>query len=117
MLKKLLMIKKMSTISCSFAQKKEFLLLPILAGLSACGGGGSSSSEITPTVPKSYPFSLTSTISNKCGESLPFIDVELFIQNSDWSVVEKLLPNENGVFSFSSESELINYTLVAKTQQ
>jgi len=116
MLKKLLMINKMSTITYSFAQKKVFLLLPILAGLSACGGGGSSSSDVTPTVPKSYSFSLTSTILNKCGEKLPFVDVELFVQNNDWSVVEKLQPNENGIFSFTSESELINYTLVAKTQ-
>jgi len=117
MLKKLLKMKEIST-SLLFSKDKNILLLfPILSCLTACGGGGTGSSDTTPTVPKSYAFSLTSTIANKCGEKLPFVDVELFIQNNDWSVVEKLQPDENGLFSFSSGNELINYTLVAKSQQ
>jgi|GEM_PF-925368 len=117
MLKKLLKMKEISITPLVNKHKKALFLLSILSCLSACGGGGSSSSNTTPTVPKSYAFSLTSTLANKCGEKLPFIDVELFIQNNDWSVVEKLQPDENGVFNFSSENELINYTLVAKSQQ
>jgi hypothetical protein len=97
--------------------KKTLLLLPIFLGIQACGGGSGGSDNTTPTAPKSYAFSLTSTLTNKCGEKLPFVDVELFIQNNDWSVVTKLQPNDDGLFSFLSDNELINYTLVAKTQQ
>jgi hypothetical protein len=97
--------------------KKSLLVLPAVLCIHACGGGGASNKATTPEVPIFYPFSLTSTLTNKCGAKLPFVDVELFIQNQDWSVVDKLQPDENGVFSFSSASEFINYTLVAKNQQ
>jgi hypothetical protein len=116
MLKKLLQIKETSTIFTLMKNKGAFLLLPIFAGITACGGGGGSNSSTTPTVPKNYAFSLTSTLTNNCGEKLPFVDVELFIQNNDWTVVEKLQPNDSGTFNFTSENELINYTLVAKNQ-
>ncbi|TWX56344.1 hypothetical protein [Colwellia hornerae] len=117
MLLKLLQLQNCSISSFLNNYKNTLLVLPIVVGIQACGGGGGSSDNTTPTVPKSYAFSLTSTLTNKCGEKLPFVDVELFIQNNDWSVVTKLQPNANGLFSFSSENELINYTLVAKTQQ
>lgn len=117
MLKKSLEVKVTPNTSLWQQHKKSFLLLSLLGSIQACGGGGGDSSGTTPTVPKSYAFSLTSTLANKCGEKLPFVDVELFIQNSDWSVVEKLQPDASGVFSFSSDSELINYTIAAKTQQ
>jgi len=117
MMKKLFSIKEKTTIYFPFfGHKKSILLLSLLVGLQACGGGGSDS-DSTPTTPKSYAFSLTSTLSNKCGEKLPFVDVELFLQGEDWSVTEKYIPDENGVFSFTTENETINYTLVAKSQK
>jgi hypothetical protein len=109
-------LKNASSASFYHQHKKSFLLSLFIASLSACGGG-SDGSNSTPTTSKSYAFSLSSMLINKCGEKLAFTDVELFIQNKDWSVVEKLQPNANGLFSFISTNELINYTLVAKTQQ
>ncbi len=117
MLKKSLQLKTTPNTSLWQQHKKTLLLLSIFSSIQACGGGGGDSSGTTPTIPKSYAFSLTSTLTNKCGEKLPFVDVELFIQNSDWSVIEKLQPDASGVFSFTSDSELINYTIAAKTQQ
>ena len=117
MLKNTLHLKATPHESLWQQHKKTFLLLSLLGSVQACGGGGENSSSTTPTIPKSYSFSLVSTLTNKCGEQLPFVDVELFIQNSDWSVVEKLQPDASGIFSFSSDSELINYTIAAKTQQ
>ena len=117
MLKQLFKLKNTLNVSLSQQHKKTLLLCALMASLQACGGGGGNSAVTTPTIPKSYEFSLTSTLTNKCGEKLPFVDVELFIQDSTWAVVEKLQPDANGVFSFSSDSELINYTLAAKTQQ
>jgi hypothetical protein len=117
MLKKSLEVKVTPNTSLWQQHKKTLLLLSLLGSVQACGGGGGDSSSTTPTIPISYAFSLTSTLTNKCGETLPFVDVELFIQNSDWSVVDKLQPDASGVFSFSSDSELINYTIAAKTQQ
>lgn len=117
MLNKLLKINKPSTTSLFFNHKKILLLLPVLSVLTACGGGSGGGGGTIPTVPKTYAFSLSSILVNKCGEKLPFVDVELFIQNSDWSVVEKLQPDENGLFNYVSDKELINYTLVAKTQK
>ncbi len=113
------LFKSEITLNTSLLQqhKKALLLLSLFGSLQACGGGGGDSAATTPTVPKSYAFSLTSTLTNKCGEKLPFVDVELFIQNSDWSVVEILQPDASGIFSFSGDSELINYTIAAKTQQ
>jgi len=111
------LFKSEITLNTSLLQqhKKALLLLSLFGSLQACGGGGGDSAATTPTVPKSYAFSLTSTLTNKCGEKLPFVDVELFIQNSDWSVVEILQPDASGIFSFSGDSELINYTIPAKT--
>jgi hypothetical protein len=117
MLKQLFQLKNTPKNTFSQRHKKTLLLCALIGSLQACGGGGGSKAVTTPTVPKSYAFSLTSTLTNKCGEKLPFVDVELFIQNSDWSVVEKLQPDASGVFNFSSDSELINYTIAAKTQQ
>ncbi|NQZ22886.1 MAG: hypothetical protein HRT53_12625 [Colwellia sp.] len=117
MMKKLFSINKHATISFSCLEhKKSVLLLSMLVSLQGCGGG-SSGSDPTPTTPKSYAFSLTSTLTNKCGEQLPFVDVELFLQAEDWSTIEKYTPNENGVFSFTTENENINYTLAAKNQK
>ena len=117
MLKQLFQLKNTPNASLWQQHKKTFLLLSLIGSVQACGGGGGDSSATTPPIPKSYAFSLTSTLTNKCGEKLPFVDVELFIQDSTWAVVEKLQPDANGVFSFSSDNEFINYTIAAKTQQ
>jgi hypothetical protein len=96
----------------------SFKLLPLACfiGLSACGGGGGGGSD-TPKVPPVYSFSLTSTLTNKCGEELPFTDFEVFVQNEDWSIIEKIVPDVNGMVSLTTENELINYTVAAKSQQ
>ncbi len=118
MMNKLSSIKKHTKLSVScLDHKKSVLLLSLLISLQGCGGGGGSESGSTPTTPKNYAFSLTSTLTNKCGEKLPFVDVELFLQNENWSTIEKYHPDESGVFSFSTENETINYTLVAKSQK
>jgi hypothetical protein len=90
------------------------LLLTIL--LQACGG----SSPTTPDVPKEpveYTFSLTSQITNDCGISTAFTGVELLLQDDTWQTIETYKVDESGVISFVTESEFINYTIVAKDQK
>ncbi|MFB0982268.1 MAG: hypothetical protein QMC62_15280 [Alteromonadaceae bacterium] len=82
MLKQLFQLKNTLNASLWQQHKKTLLLLSLLGGVQACGGGGGDSSATTPTIPKSYAFSLTSTLTNKCGDQLPFVDVELFIQKA-----------------------------------
>ncbi len=83
--------------------------------LQACGSSSSSDSDPNP-VGGSYPFSLTSTITNNCGISVPFTEVEVLLQDDNWQHVQTYTANENGVVSFTASQPMINFTLVAKTQ-
>ncbi|WDD97995.1 hypothetical protein [Thalassomonas actiniarum] len=87
--------------------------------LSLLGGCGSSDSDEdkTPVEPVEQTFSLTSLITNKCGKESAFTQVELLLQDDNWQLLEKYLPDENGVISFNVTTANINYTLVAKNQQ
>ncbi len=86
--------------------------------LQACGGSSSS----TETVPKpdvviEYSFSLSSQLTNRCGVSVPFADVELLLQDDNWQTVTSYQADESGVIAFTTLQDRINYTLVAKNQQ
>lgn len=81
------------------------------------GCGGSSSSPSTPTEPVEYTFSLNAQLTNDCGVSTAFTEVELLLQDDTWQTLNSYTADENGLISFVTESEFINYTLIAKDQQ
>jgi hypothetical protein len=85
--------------------------------LQGCGGSSSSSEPEKPVEPVEYTFSLTSQLTNDCGVASAFTEVELLLQDDTWQTTETYQADENGVISFVTESEFINYTLVAKDQQ
>ena len=100
------------------AQRTKFTLsfLSILL-LNACGSsGGSSSTDPSTGTPTTYSFNLTSTIANECGVTAAFSDVEVLVQDDDWSTTATYSANSSGLISFTSTDEYINYTLIAKTQ-
>ncbi len=84
--------------------------------IQGCGGSSSSAPEI-PVEPVEYNFSLTSKLTNDCGISSAFTKVELLLQDDTWQTLASYKPDENGVISFVTTNEFINYTLVAKNQQ
>lgn len=84
--------------------------------LQGCGGSSSSTPE-EPVEPVEYNFSLTSQLTNVCGIASAFTDVELLLQDDTWQTLESYTPDDNGVINFVTESEFINYTLVAKDQK
>lgn len=95
--------------------KPAILSLISIFFITACGGGSSAdTSEKTVT---NYTFELTASIANACDVKSPFTDVELLVQDDDWQITERYSADANGVISFTSQSEYINYTLVAKSQQ
>ncbi|KGJ91795.1 hypothetical protein [Colwellia psychrerythraea] len=96
----------------------KFLISPLLLTifLQGCGGSSSSSPEV-PVEPVEYNFSLTSQLTNDCGIPSAFTEVELLLQDNTWQTLKVYQPDENGVISFVTENEFINYTLVAKNQQ
>ena len=87
--------------------------------LSLLGGCGSSDSDEdkTPVEPVEQTFSLTSMLTNKCGDASAFTRVELLLQDDNWQLIARYLPDEDGVISFSTTDANINYTLVAENQQ
>jgi hypothetical protein len=93
--------------------KKHLLSLTLIGFLSSCG---SSSEGETPVEPIALTFSLSSVLINDCGVEAPFTDIELLLQDSDWQTIEVYKSDENGLISFSTFDENINYTLVAKNQ-
>lgn len=96
----------------------KYLISPLLLTLLLQGcGGGSSSSPKAPVDPVEYTFSLTAQLTNDCGVESAFSDVELLLQDESWQTLNTYKADENGVISFVTESEFINYTLVAKDQQ
>ncbi len=84
--------------------------------LQGCGGSSSSSPEV-PVDPIEYTFSLTAQLTNDCGVTSAFTEVELLLQDETWQPIDTYEANEDGVISFVTTSEFINYTLVAKDQQ
>ena len=96
----------------------KYLISPLLLTLFLQGCGGSSSSTPPkPPEPVEYNFSLTSQLTNACGIASAFTDVELLLQDETWQTIKVYQPNENGEFSFITNDEFINYTLVAQDQQ
>lgn len=97
---------------------KKHLISPLLLALFIQGCGSSSSD--TPEKPqetREYTFSLTAQLTNDCGVANAFTDVELLLQDDTWQTLSTHKADDNGVISFVTESEFINYTLVAKDQQ
>lgn len=86
--------------------------------LNACGSSSSSDSSDDSSNDGStvYTFNLTSTLSNQCGVKQPFTEIELLVQDEDWKITERYSADTNGMISFTTTDENINYTLVAKTQ-
>ena len=84
--------------------------------LQGCGGS-SSNTPAKPVEPVEYTFSFTAQLTNDCGVASAFTDVELLLQDDEWTTTETYETNESGVITFKTDSEFINYTLVAKDQQ
>jgi len=96
----------------------KYLISPLILSLllQACGGSSSSTPEV-PVEPIEYNFSLTSQLTNTCGVSSAFTEVELLLQDDTWQTIETYKTDENGVISFVTTNEFINYTIVAKDQK
>ncbi|ALO34091.1 hypothetical protein CMT41_04630 [Colwellia sp. MT41] len=96
----------------------KYLISPLLLTILLQGCGGSSSSTPPePSEPVEYNFSLTSQLSNDCGVSSAFMEIELLLQDDTWQTLKTYQPDDNGVISFITQDEFINYTIVAKNQQ
>lgn len=96
----------------------KLLISPLLLTLflQACGGSSSSTPQV-PVEPVEYNFSLISQLTNVCGVASAFTDIELLLQDDTWQTLEKHSPDENGIISFFTTNEFINYTVVAKDQK
>jgi len=96
----------------------KLLISPLLLTvfLQACGGSSSDAPE-PPLEPVERTFSLTSQLTNSCGVTSAFMDIELLLQDETWQTITSHKPDENGVISFVTDNEYINYTLVAKDQK
>jgi hypothetical protein len=99
-----------------FLPKVSLVSLALVCFLTSCGSGGSSNST-SPKEPVAMTFSLSSVLVNDCGVESPFIDIELLHQDSNWQTLEVYPSDENGVITFTTFDENINYTLVAKKQE
>lgn len=96
----------------------KFLLSPLFLAVALQGcGSDSSGGDSGPSEPVEYTFSLNAKLTNDCGVSTTFTDVELLLQDDTWQTLNSYTPDENGLISFVTESEFINYTLVAKSQE
>ncbi|WP_068544768.1 hypothetical protein [Thalassotalea crassostreae] len=90
-------------------------LIPSLASillLSACGGGGGGGGN-DDTQPTSYTLNISSMIENSCGQTAPYNDVELVLQDQDWNVLSTHTANSEGLISVTTELKQVNYTLVS----
>lgn len=85
-----------------------------------CGSSDSTSASTngnTSSNGTTYTFTLNTVLTNSCGVESPFTDVELLLQGDDWSWEQTYTPDENGVITFTTSNQQINYTIVAKTQE
>lgn len=82
----------------------------------ACGSSESNSSTTSSGNSAFYTFTLNAVLINNCGVSQPFTDVELLLQDDDWTWIQSYSADENGTITFTTNDKNINYTLVAKTQ-
>ncbi|PKG86390.1 hypothetical protein CXF85_01420 [Colwellia sp. 75C3] len=96
----------------------KYLIPPLLLTLflQGCGSSSSDTPDI-PVEPVEYTFSLTAQLTNDCGVASAFTDVELLLQDDTWQTLDTYQADVNGLITFVTESEFINYTLVAKDQQ
>ena len=96
----------------------KYLIPPLLLTLFLQGCGGSSSDKPeAPVEQVEYTFSLTAQLTNDCGVASAFSDVELLLQDDTWQTLNTYQADVNGLITFVTEREFINYTLVAKDQQ
>ena len=96
----------------------KYLLSLLLPALFLQGCGDSSSDIPTePEEPQEHTFILTAQLTNDCGVTSAFTDIELILQDDTWQTLNSYKADDSGVISFVTESEFINYTLVAKNQQ
>lgn len=96
----------------------KLLLSPLLLAiaLQGCGSDSSDGSD-TPKDPVEYTFSLNAQLTNDCGVSSAFTEVELLLQDDTWQTLQTYTPDENGMISFVTNNEYINYTVIAKDQK
>ena len=89
------------------------ILLSAIVFFQGCGSGSSPKEETTP-LDQEYHFSISSSYTNACGTQIPVNAIELILQDDKWGKIESYYANENGDITFTTTSEYINYTIVAK---
>ncbi len=94
--------------------KNRLFSLALVCLLPACGGG---SDDTPPPEPVELTFSLSSVLVNDCGVEAAFTYIELLLQDSTWQTIDVYQADENGLITFKTFDENINYTLVAKNQE
>lgn len=82
--------------------------------LQACGG---SSTEQNSNAYERYTFSLQGQLANKCGVLNNFSDFEFYLQDNEWNTIKKYQPDNKGRVSFIITDDIINYTIVAQSQE
>lgn len=95
----------------------KYLLSPLLVAMLLQGCGSDSSETETPSEPVEYTFTLNAKLTNDCGISSAFSDVELLLQDDTWQTLSSYKADANGLISFVTNSEFINYTIIAKDQK
>ena len=91
-------------------------LITMVLLVQACGSSESNNSSSSSGNSSSYTFTLNAVLTNSCGITQPFTDVELLLQDDDWSWIQSYSPDEDGTITITTNDKNINYTLVAKTQ-
>lgn len=81
--------------------------------IQGCGSSSSSESE-TEQPDTEYQFTLTASYTNACGSQIPVTEVNLLLQDDSWQTLQSYSADSNGQISFTTTSQYINYTIVAK---